>query len=77
MPIFEYQCPKCGAEFEEIVNSTEKKIKCLKCGSEKVEKRLSTFAPKSGSSDKSSCPMSHSCCGAANHSCGSGNCCGH
>ena len=57
MPIFEYQCKKCGhvTEFLEQAGS-RKAHACEKCGSGKTEKVFSTFAAKSGSSGGSSCP---------------------
>ncbi len=59
MPIFEYQCKKCGhvTEFLEQAGS-RKAHACEKCGSAKTEKVFSTFAAKSGglSSSSSSCP---------------------
>jgi len=33
MPIYEYECPKCGATFEDFTRiPTTKNIKCKKCG---------------------------------------------
>jgi len=43
MPIFEYKCKKCGHDFEEFVTAG-KKVKCPKCGDQKVVKKFSTFA---------------------------------
>jgi putative FmdB family regulatory protein len=44
MPIFEYQCRKCGTRFEKRVNSAEAAATCKQCGSARVEKLLSVFA---------------------------------
>jgi putative FmdB family regulatory protein len=59
MPIFEYQCRKCGhvTSFLEKSGSSETHA-CEKCGSKQTEKILSGFAVKvSGSSSGSeSCP---------------------
>ncbi len=44
MPIFEYQCRKCGARFEKVVSSAEAATNCKECGSARVEKLLSVFA---------------------------------
>lgn len=44
MPIFEYQCRKCGAKFEKLVSSAEATSTCKECGSARVEKLLSVFA---------------------------------
>ncbi len=56
MPIFEYQCKKCGhkTEFLEKANSTKKHI-CEKCGSDDLKKLLSTFSARSGSKSSGSC----------------------
>jgi putative FmdB family regulatory protein len=66
MPIFEYKCENCGVVFEKLVNSTDEKVICDKCSSEKVSKQLSSFSPKisSGSSGSDSCSVSScsSCC---------------
>lgn len=32
MPIFEYECQKCGKKFEELVRSHEEEVRCPKCG---------------------------------------------
>lgn len=59
MPIFEYRCKKCGhrMEFLEKARSSGKH-KCEKCGSNELDKIISTFS--AGVSDKSgggdSCP---------------------
>jgi len=57
MPIFEYQCKKCGhvTSFLEKADS-RKAHACEKCGFGKTEKVFSTFAAKSGSSGGSICP---------------------
>ncbi len=41
MPLFEYQCRKCGHEFEALVVGTRKPV-CPKCKSEDLEKRVSS-----------------------------------
>ena len=40
MPIYEFECSKCGARFEELVRAGEKSA-CPSCGSEEVERRYS------------------------------------
>jgi putative FmdB family regulatory protein len=70
MPIFEYDCEKCGHDFELLVFDREAPINCPACGSGKVEKKLSVFAhksedkfvPSSGGSSCSGCSAS-SCSG--------------
>lgn len=43
MPIYEFECPKCGARFEEIVAAGTKSAPCAECGAEGAERRLSMF----------------------------------
>lgn len=49
MPIYEYDCEKCGHRFEQLVRADEE-VACPECESEQVAKRFSVFASKSGSS---------------------------
>lgn len=51
MPIYEFVCDSCGHGFEELVGShvglAAADVACPECGSEKVERRLSTsYAPQ-------------------------------
>ncbi len=56
MPIFEFECLKCGAIFEKLVKraAEDEQIACPKCGSRKVAEKISTFA----STSKGSCAPS-------------------
>ena len=65
MPIFEYQCRKCGAKFEKLVSSADVTATCKECGSARVEKLLSVFAVVGGSRS-SAAPEAGPCgaCGA-------------
>jgi len=66
MPIFEYQCKKCGHVTEVLEKAGAKdKRTCAKCGSSEVVKLLSSFGVgRSGTSSSSSscqtgtCPIS-------------------
>ncbi len=49
MPIYEYDCEKCGHRFEQLVRADEQ-VACPECESDQVAKRFSVFASKSGSS---------------------------
>jgi len=49
MPLFEYECRECGQRFEALVQGT-KRPACPECGSEDLEKLLSSFGFGSGSS---------------------------
>lgn len=65
MPIFEYRCQDCAAEFEKIVYGEEGSAECPKCGSPSTEKLLSSFAAHSKGA-RSAAPEPGPCpCGAA------------
>lgn len=55
MPIFEYTCEDCGAQFEELVFSDSDTVACEKCGSTKTAKLMSRcgFKTAGASSDAS------------------------
>lgn len=45
MPIYEYNCQKCGSQFEKLLKAgSGDEIACPDCGSDRVEKVLSSFA---------------------------------
>ena len=50
MPIYEFQCPACRAEFEELVlrrgADALAGVTCPKCGAGNVVRRMSAFAAK-------------------------------
>ena len=43
MPIFEYACKECGAEFDALIQGTATAA-CPSCESVELEKKLSSFA---------------------------------
>ncbi|MEW6379618.1 MAG: zinc ribbon domain-containing protein [bacterium] len=43
MPLHEFHCQECGMDFESLVRENESVQKCPKCGSPKVEKKMSFF----------------------------------
>ncbi len=43
MPIFEYACKECGAEFDALVQGAAT-VACPSCESAELEKKLSSFA---------------------------------
>ncbi len=70
MPIYEYQCKKCGQSFEEIITNNEKPL-CPNCCSLDTEQHLSlpclhieSGSPISGFSSRQS-----SCSGCSGRSC--------
>jgi putative FmdB family regulatory protein len=48
MPIYEYICDECKAEYEKLVLAKGERVSCPKCGSGRKTLRLSTFAAHSG-----------------------------
>jgi putative FmdB family regulatory protein len=52
MPMYEFACRACGAEFEELCTAAEAaagEVACPECGAREAERKLSTFACKDGS----------------------------
>jgi putative FmdB family regulatory protein len=73
MPLYEYNCRDCSAEFELLVRADEKPH-CPECDSAKLEKLLSvTASPQGGTGDL---PMSRSMPGGGcgKPQCGPGGC---
>ena len=64
MPIYVYKCKDCNETFEELVNSEQQKVKCVKCGSENTEKQLTGFSI--GSSTSSNTCTTGTCCPTCN-----------
>lgn len=54
MPIYEYRCSSCGTEFEELIKRGAESVRCPRCSSAEVERKLSLFGLKASGS--SSCP---------------------
>ena len=43
MPIYEYRCSGCGADFERLVSPRDR-VACPDCGSSRVKRQLSVVA---------------------------------
>lgn len=51
MPLFEYRCSACGADFEKLVFSSDSApVTCPDCSSSEVTKKMSAASLMSGSS---------------------------
>lgn len=74
MPVYEYECQKCGhvTSFRESM-SYEGEHPCEECASTKTVKVLSTFAPHGGSSSAPACP-SGACPTGPSSPCAGGSC---
>lgn len=59
MPIYEYICLKCNAQFSllQSLHPAEKNTECPRCESKDVKKVLSSFSCGSGSKDGASPSM--------------------
>ncbi|MCU0822737.1 MAG: zinc ribbon domain-containing protein [Spirochaetes bacterium] len=63
MPLYEYECVKCGTRFEKIhgADKTPDDLECPKCKERKPKRLLSLFSSKSKAmSMGSGCSHSHS-----------------
>ena len=74
MPVFRYQCRKCGAVESRLVARFDEEVACRACGGE-TEKLPSVFAAPP-SSPASKCGMADTCPSAGGHTCGCGCGCG-
>lgn len=45
MPLYEYDCAKCGRTVELLVRRADERAACPRCGSRALKRRLSSFAP--------------------------------
>lgn len=78
MPIYEYECKKCGSTFEELVFGSETPV-CPKCGSPDTDRLLSRCACRFGGAAGSDMPSAPAASGGGCAGCAGGNCscCGH
>jgi putative FmdB family regulatory protein len=65
VPLFEYECRSCKAQFEQLVFNTRSEVVCRECGSASVVQLLSTFAVKASSERSVPEPGPCGSCGAA------------
>lgn len=68
MPIYEFICDECGAEFEELVRNGDKP-KCDACSSREVRRIFSKFAVHSSSANLGGKGADKSCSSCASSSC--------
>ena len=45
MPIYEFECGKCGARFEELVTAGAEGVPCAECGSTHTRRLMSSVSP--------------------------------
>ncbi len=65
MPIYEYTCKDCKKEFARLqkIGADSSGIRCPACGSENVERKVSTFSGAGNSFGSSSGASAPSCTG--------------
>ena len=57
MPIYEYQCKKCGHTFEHLARTlSDTAKKCPTCGARHPVKQLSTFSTSESVHGMAACP---------------------
>ena len=76
MPLREYVCKACGRAFETLERSGEKPA-CPDCGSGRLERQLSAFAPKSSSASSGFPSCAEGFPTASSSGCGCGCGCAH
>jgi putative FmdB family regulatory protein len=54
MPIYEYECKKCGENFEVLLFGN-KTVTCPKCKSNEIFKKMSSFSMKGVQKGNSAC----------------------
>ncbi len=73
MPIYEYLCQDCGAEFEMLrsMKDAAAPARCKSCHSEHTTRQLSVFYSKSAGRVAATTSSSSGCSGCSGGSCGS------
>ncbi len=74
MPIYEYRCEACEAQFEEIVRHADSAaVCCPRCGAQVVQRLFSSFGVGHGVAAEVATNVTRE-----NRGCGGGSCaCGH
>ncbi len=44
MPIYEFECERCGARFDQLVDAGTASVACRECGAERTRRRYSAQA---------------------------------
>jgi len=70
MPIYEYRCRSCSADFEKYVPGAAAKVACPTCASGDITRKLSVVGLRSDGGVVASMPS----CGGGGGCCGGGGC---
>lgn len=71
MPVYEYRCADCAAQFEELIMGSEVPV-CPSCDSGDLTRLISTFGVSQGASDPG--PLYPGPCGTCGDPAGPGAC---
>lgn len=71
MPVYEYRCGDCAAQFEELILGSETPV-CPSCDSEQLTRLISTFGVSQAASDPG--PLYPGPCGSCGDPAGPGAC---
>ena len=63
MPIYEYRCKQCEAEFEKYVAGAAAAVACPTCQSPEVMRKLSMFGTRTAGAFQPSALPGGGCCG--------------
>ena len=74
MPIFRYQCPKCGSNFELLLARFDSPAACPECGNTELQ-RAPNLIGGINSNSAGGCRAKDDCPAAGSHVCGGGCCC--
>jgi putative FmdB family regulatory protein len=74
VPLYEYACPGCGANFEKLVRRFGDEVACPACASTEVEKQLSVFAVATASPSPPFAGCGAAACSPEAGGCGAGAC---
>ncbi len=74
MPIYEYVCGDCGAQFEEILSPSAPAPACPKCKSANTKKLMSCCRYSSGNADAGAAKTTARSSGGGCAGCSGGNC---
>lgn len=69
MPIYEFECESCQERFEELLRTSDQKVSCSACGSDRVHRQLSVFGVGSAADLAGPPPSPCSTCGDPAGSC--------
>jgi putative FmdB family regulatory protein len=61
VPLYEYECLNCKAQFEKLVFNSQTEVLCSACGSPRVAQKLSVFAVGSSQGTAKTAPDAGPC----------------